>query len=270
MPKLKLLSLLPLFLLFIACQKKPYSVPKNDQQKEWDFLMAKSIAAFLNDMPKNSSYQIKDNIAISGTVIANDKSGNFYRQIIIDDGTAAISLLLDANSLYNDFQIGRKVYLKCKGLFSGYYYKMPQIGYAVQGNGNLVGIPFLLWEQYLLSTELQAVPKAIEVQLEEVASVRNELLGRLIQLNEVQFADTSTLKTYAVAPELSSASIQKISDCKGNSIALRTSSYASFGAQTIPTGKGSIQAIYSVYNNTVQLILRDTSDIDFSQKRCIP
>ncbi|MEI2750497.1 MAG: DUF5689 domain-containing protein [Ferruginibacter sp.] len=59
---------------------------------------------------------ITDDVIISGVVVANDKSGNFYKQLFIQDSTGAMQLLLDANSLYVTYPVGRKVYIKCKGL----------------------------------------------------------------------------------------------------------------------------------------------------------
>lgn len=44
---------------------------------------------------------ISTDIIIAGTVVANDKSGNLYKELYIQDATGGINLLLDANGLYN-------------------------------------------------------------------------------------------------------------------------------------------------------------------------
>src|SRR5687767_239446 len=40
------------------------------------------------------------NVIIEGIVVANDKSGNLYKEIYIQDSTGGINILLDANSVY--------------------------------------------------------------------------------------------------------------------------------------------------------------------------
>ncbi|HRO17130.1 MAG TPA: DUF5689 domain-containing protein, partial [Ferruginibacter sp.] len=60
---------------------------------------------------------ITQDIVISGIVTANDKSGNFYKQLFIQDTTGAIQVLLNATNLYTTYPVGRRVYIKCNGLY---------------------------------------------------------------------------------------------------------------------------------------------------------
>lgn len=86
---------------------------------------------------------INDDIVIAGRVISSDKSGNFYKQIFIQDETGGIEIKLGKNSLYNEYKPGQMVYVKVgpgektSGLtLASYGYKagdkygngMPQIG----------------------------------------------------------------------------------------------------------------------------------------------
>src|SRR5688500_7260470 len=59
---------------------------------------------------------INTDIIIEGIVVANDKSGNLYKEIYIQDATGGLNILLDANSLYTSFPVGRKVFIKANGL----------------------------------------------------------------------------------------------------------------------------------------------------------
>ena len=103
--------------LNIACVQKKFDTPTKNNTKDFNFSIYKTIAELRASMGTSGFREIKENIIISGEVIADDRTGNFYRQIIIDDGTAAIPLLLDASNLYNDFGVGRKIYVRCKGLY---------------------------------------------------------------------------------------------------------------------------------------------------------
>src|SRR3954469_8970947 len=59
---------------------------------------------------------ITSDIIISGIVVANDKSGNLYKQIFIQDTTGAMQILIEASSVYGNYPVGRRVFVKCKGL----------------------------------------------------------------------------------------------------------------------------------------------------------
>jgi hypothetical protein len=49
---------------------------------------------------------------------------------------------------------------------------------------------------------------------------------------------------------------------------MRTSGYASFAGVRVPQGNGTATAIYTVFNTTKQLIVRDTTDLDMKGPRC--
>src|SRR6476660_7602474 len=59
---------------------------------------------------------ISSDIIISGIVTANDKSGNLYKQFFIQDTTGAMQVMVEASSLYGTFPVGRRVFIRCKGL----------------------------------------------------------------------------------------------------------------------------------------------------------
>src|SRR5689334_3372972 len=68
---------------------------------------------------------INSDIVIAGVVIADDVSGNFYKTMIIQDSTAGIAVQLDVSNFATIYPIGRKIFIKCKGLYV-----------ANDGNGN--------------------------------------------------------------------------------------------------------------------------------------
>jgi hypothetical protein len=267
---MKRLYLFAFFLLIIcntACVQTKFKEPQNKNSNDLEFATAKSIAELRASMGVAGAKLITENIVINGQVIANDRTGNFYKQIIIDDGTAAIPILLDAYNLYSNYPIGTKLYVKCKGLYTNFYYKLPQLSFLPDSRGVSTPIPFHLWSQYLLkSTNLGSI-KPIEVSIVDAMKVKPELLNRLVAVVDVQIQDT-LVKEFALHPDLSSATNIKLMDCDSNTIALRTSGYSNFRNVRPRTGRGKITAIYTVFNNTPQLVLRDTSDFEMDQPRC--
>src|SRR5690606_31796116 len=54
----------------------------------------------------------------------------------------------------------------------------------------------------------------------------------------------------------------------GEGLVVRTSNYAKFQPATIAGGSGVIVGLYTRYNNTAQLVIRDTTDVHFGPVRC--
>jgi hypothetical protein len=62
-----------------------------------------------------------------------------------------------------------------------------------------------------------------------------------------------------------------VQGCTGgtsNRLTLRTSNFASFANLPVAQGNGSVTGIYSLFNSTKQLTIRDTTDVAFNGVRC--
>lgn len=249
-----------------ACVRKTFKplVPPADTTQLWQTIRI----ADLKEIASGSGTRpIARALVFRGVVVAHDKSGNLYKQIIVDDGTAAIPVLLDAYNLYADFPLGRELQVYCRDLTPALSARLPQLGYRVDSQGNLLPIPAGLISSFIKKGTVGPVPQPVRVMLREVRKALPELYSRVVLLDSVSFADTTLLR-YAEAPNLSSATNVYLRDCDSNLILLRTSAFADFAAIRPPSGSGQIRAIYSVYNATPQLLLMDTGDIRFHQKRC--
>ena len=64
---------------------------------------------------------INDDVIIEGVVSCDDRSGNYYQQIAMQDGSGGILLRIAGGNHYTNYPVGRKIYVKCKGLFLGQY-----------------------------------------------------------------------------------------------------------------------------------------------------
>jgi len=212
--------------------------------------------------------QITVDKTIGGVVIADDRSGQFYKTIVIQDETGGISVSLDAYDLYTSFPVGRMVYIKVKDLYLGDYNKLIELGGGVDNSGStprLASIPSVLINQYLTKGSLDNVitPKVVTVD-----ELNDSYQNTLIQLDDYEFAVSDTSKTFA-KPDLSSSAVNfTLEGCSDKAIILRNSSYADFAGYSVPNGNGSIIAIYTVFGTTKQLNIRDTSDVKFYNARC--
>ena len=213
--------------------------------------------------------QITEDKTIGGIVIADDRSGQFYKTIVIQDETAGISIKLDAYDLYTSYPVGRKVYIKVKDLFLGDNNKLIELGGGIDNSGfspRLDDIPSALIDEHLIKGTVDNVVTPKLIQVEELDNYADQ--NTLIQLDNYEFAGTDTAKTFA-KPDLSSSAVNfTLQSCSGKPIVLRNSSYADFAGYNVPNGNGTITAVFTVFGSTQQLYVRDSADVKFYNNRC--
>ncbi len=202
---------------------------------------------------------------IEGIVVANDSSGNFYKQIIIEDSTAGIAIDIDDYNLYTSYPVGRNVFVKLNGLILYDDSKLIEIGASKDVNNNINPIAAPLKDKYVIkgATNAPLVPKVLDV-----SDLNDSYQNMLIQLTNMEFAEADTSKTYADTSASKNTVNFTLKNCSGKSITLRTSGYAGFAGVNIPNGNGSITCIYSIYNASKQILIRDTGDVQFNNTRC--
>ena len=200
---------------------------------------------------------INTDMIIAGTVIANDKSGNLYKNIYIQDATGALQLMLDANGLFNQFPVGRKVFVKVKGLCLSDYNNMIQLGIraVVSGTPSIQAIASNIIGQYVIGGSVNNPVTTKPVTLAQLnTDMQDPLLGTLIELTDFEFSDTT--KTYSDTSSYRNDLNLTIKNCDGLNIIIRTSGYANFAGVKVPGGNGKITALYTVFRTTRQLVLR--------------
>jgi hypothetical protein len=211
---------------------------------------------------------IVDDYIIEGVVVADDRKDNFYKSIVVEDSTGGITIRMDANGLYTDYPVGRKVAIKLRNLWMSDYARMIQLGAGIDQSNQafleLAPIPVPLFDRYIVKKELNNVFAAKHVRLDEL---HDSLQSRLITIDNLEFAIADTGKTYADAVNKLSVNAT-VKSCAGGSTYIRTSGFANFAAAKIPRGNGSITAIYTVFRSEKQLLIRDTSDVQLNGLRC--
>lgn len=214
---------------------------------------------------------IDQDIIVSGIVVANDKSGNFYKQLFIQDTTGAIQLLVDATNVYTSFPVGRRAYIKAKGLTLSDYNGTMQLGVKSIQNGvpSLEGIPSAVLNNYLIGGSLDNPVTPIPVTYSNLdTSMQSKYINALVKLSGYEFTDADKDKTYSDTSAYKRTTNLNIKNCTGSSLILRTSAYANFAGVNVPNGNGDITFIYTIFGPTRQLVIRDTTDVQFYGLRC--
>lgn len=217
---------------------------------------------------------IATDVIISGIVTADDKSGNFYKTMVIQDETAAIAIRLDVSDYYTKYPIGRRVFVKCRGLILGDYNNLIQLGGFIDNSDpvqpSVEPIPYSLVDRYIFAgvTGLSVAPKSVSIgQVTANADSLRKYQNMLIRFDGVEFISSDTAKTYADMVNQQSAN-RKIKDCGSGQIDIRTSNYSNFGGENIPNGNGSLVSIFSVFGSSPQLLIRDLNDVQMDTARC--
>lgn len=269
MKKIINLSLLTLAIIALlsSCKRK-YDVPP----KKTDVPCSGSITidsiygrykAYYYDCPNcgqngtpSKLYKFPNDLCLTATVTADEKSGNIYKTVYIKDATGTMQLkLLNAGGL----AVGDLIKINLNGVLLDDYAKMVQLD-SVDIEKKVTKI----------SSGLVFTPsKATFNQINAVNSIGLSVLqGAVVTLDSVEFNVGSKNVPYADA--VNKVSVDRtIVNYAGQSLTVRTSGYAYFASNLIPCGKlGKITAVVSQYGTTIQLIIRDIAEVQIGGGNC--
>jgi len=252
-------------LLFTACDQREFDMPPLNEPVYSD-TATMTIAAFKAKYASVTVTQITDDDVISGIIVANDVSGNFYKELTIMDSTAGIKVSVNQGDLYVDFRLGQRIFIECKDLYVGKYGGYMQVGGLYNS-----GIGQMTWETAQAHIFKDGWPDPDNerltpeiITLDVVAAEAN--LGKLITLENVYFTTGGTEVCAAAASDGSTQTLSKTlasTDYSGKTITVRLSSASDFANKTLPAGNGNLTGILSVYNSTYQFTPRDSMDFAF-------
>lgn len=206
--------------------------------------------------------------ALKGIITASDKKdGNLYKEAYIQDASGGLRLTFNSTSgLY----IGDSVIVRLKGLYISDYGDFVQIGSIPytddSGNTRLKGMD--MDETVLkLSVNNPTVPDIVTI-----AQVKSSAwLGKLVTINNVQFADDAVGLSYAdFAADPPASANRYLMDCSKNRIIVRTSGYASFASTPVSDLNGSITGIVTIFSSDYQIVIRDFNEVRLTNERCTP
>ena len=271
MKKVRLLKIIILCMLFSACIKdSDFSTPTVECVEP--VITVTNTIQQVKEMYKfGGSTIIETDVVIEGYVVSSDESGNIYKTISIQDKpenpTAAIKIAIDQTDLYTKYNVGRKIFVKLKGLAVGYSFGSFQIGKA--SGRELDRIASTEVDNYIVRSceVVEITPKIINIE-----DLNETMLEMLIKIENVQLNTKELGMTYGNLDN--TLTVDRLlngfnSNCDlAGDIILRNSGYSDFKNELLPEGKGSITAIFSNYYEDFQLYIRDTDDVNLTEDRC--
>ncbi|MCB9330102.1 MAG: hypothetical protein H6574_03390 [Lewinellaceae bacterium] len=264
-----LFALVALFLTagITACVKKDFDEPPTGGDPV-DVTPNTTIAALkaLHVTPGGFD-KITDDLIIEGVVVMDDRSGNYYKTLVIQDATGGIEVKFNDAAQYNQFPVGRTMYIYCQDLILTDYNNLIQLtGSTVEQGGQVddVGLTEVQVRKKVVKGKVGAAPAPAVLTIDQL---KTSHISTLIKLENVQFGAADANKTYA-DPVTQYSLNRTIEDCGKDQIILRSSGFADFAGALTPTGNGSITGVLGVFGNTLQLFIRDLTDINMTGDRC--
>ncbi|HOW20042.1 MAG TPA: DUF5689 domain-containing protein [Tenuifilaceae bacterium] len=202
--------------------------------------------------------KITQDLVVEAVVLANDKSGNIYKSLFIEDESGAIEFKIDVYDLFVDFPVGTKIAISCKDMYVGKYGGVVQLGGVYNDAIGMISANEFYQKVFVVGSGFEVTP--IPVNINELTA---DLVGKLVTISDVQYIDSELGKTYAE----SSITNRHVEDALGRTAIVRTSNYADFAGIILPSKRGSITAVLSKYYNDYQLYIRDLSDVWMTQPR---
>ena len=203
---------------------------------------------------------------ISGRVISESASGNIYNSIVIQqkDGPA-LNISVRTNKLEKSYPFGQEVIIDVTGQKIGGYNGLMQLGSEGVYNG-APSMTFMESADFEAICQLNGAPDAaavdtLAITLDQIADKSKANLikyqSQLVRIDGLTFDDPG--QPFAGAQNTN----RYAKDAAGRSINVRTSAYASFKDDLVPSGTGAVVGILSYYGSDWQLLLNDISGIMF-------
>lgn len=236
----------------------------------------------------NDTTMIREDVQIKVIVTGNDIEGNIYNEVAVKDETGAILICIAQGGLYGYLPVGKEILVDLKGLHIGLYGNQPQIGVAYT---NASGKTFPsrmnrnIWQKHFKYVDAgfthEVAPEEFDVtRMQDVEYVK-ACRGKLMTVKGVTMAEADGVKVWASDAEKDagngvsrSIAVNGKVPMSGNyaSFVVRSSTYADFAAQVMPTGKINLTGIFTVYANnpknygyTWQILLRQGTDVEIAE-----
>ena len=287
--KISIISFITLF-VFSCVQDDDYSVPQSvgleENQKLVELLNEiengsadlMTISEVKNLFVNGEVNEIESNLVVKGYVSSSDFTGNFYKEFYMQDEienpTAGIKVSINQVDSYNQFNVGREVYIKLQGLYVGETNSGDGV-IAIGSGGNaavdeISEISENRASDCVLrsSNSFSLVPLALNL-----SDINDSHIGIYVSALSAQFSPGLDGLTY-VDPDEDYDTQRDLESCvDSGTLKLETSAFSNFNDSMLPTeGSGTITGIITrdYFGDNRVMMLNTKDDVNFDSSRCDP
>ena len=276
-------------ILVVSCQQEdvfdiPYSLGAEENQMLITILSEVesgtkemiSITQLKDLSVSGEAVEITSDLVMKGYVTSSDATGNFYKEIYIQDDptspTDGVRLLIDFSDSYNMFNIGREIYISLKGFYIGEYRTgdgVVSIGEYDAGQNRISNIREAIVKKNILRSSTISDLTPLKVKFSEISDSH---IGIMVEISDVNVVSSQVGKPF-VDPNDSYDTQRNLEACEGfgkTSFILETSAFANFKQNPLPAGTGTISGIVSkTYNgDNLVLMLNSIDDVNLTGEAC--
>lgn len=217
----------------------------------------------------DKTVHIQEDWIVEGYVVSSDRAGNFFGTLYIQDSPSnpagGLQLEIDLRDAHLFYEEGSRILIKAKGLYLGKSNGMYTMGSAFNVFGNLsVGrLPAINVKQHFIAPCTAGV--VLEPLPITLVDLTDSMLGTLVRFEDVEIADDEVGLPYALKEE---ETIRTLINCKDEELQLVNSGYSDFQSTPLPHGNGTVIGVLVKDNKDYQLVVRDTTDLQFTGVRC--
>ncbi|MEO6346451.1 MAG: DUF5689 domain-containing protein [Aquaticitalea sp.] len=224
---------------------------------------------------------IETSIAVKGYISSSDRTGNFFKEIYLQDApenpTAGIKIILNQVDTYNQYNFGREVYIKLTGLYVGEERVgtgVIAIGGSTQTNQFGTTVKKMTENQRATSMFRSENTATIIPKTLTFSQVNASDIGLYVQFEGVEFADNLIGLQY-FDPIQDFDTSRNLQSCGGigySTFNLETSSFASFKDVFLPTGNGTVSGVITKTfdGRSLVLALNEVNELNLTGPRCTP
>lgn len=225
------------------------------------------VSTFITSCAAAEAVAITQSYSITGVITTSDSTSNFYKSFIVDDGTAAIEVMCGFYDVYTNYKKGYLATIDTKGLTLGVTdYGVYQLGY---GSSDVYDVEYFghraIAEDYITVTGSHSMP--FPVTTKTIAEISRSDIARTIKIEGLKLVDQSQTVYWAPSnySDYVSEGTVEFEDASGNTIRVKTSGYASFADEAVPTSTLDITGILfwdsALSENGYYLKINDTESL---------
>ncbi len=209
---------------------------------------------------------------LSGYVISSDASGNFYKELYIQDDyrnpQRGLRFLLDQTALHTFSPPGTKVFILLNGLGAGVHQGVLSLG-SYEADG-VAALQRPLIKRHLKRSVIQETISPLKM---DINNITPDFRALWVTLEDVQFSKSELGRTYSAETFDDFDGERWLVNCSDfRSIILSTSVFSMFKSVLVDSLKGSVTGVLTrdFFNEKNLIEINSPENISFNEARCDP
>lgn len=206
--------------------------------------------AWLKAQSRGSVTPIGSVLYCEGVVTANDAYGELYRRVVVEDATAALTIVIERNNLYRHYPIGSTLRIDCNGLSLCDYGGKIELGTGIGTEGYTSGLNDEEAVRHLALLAATTHPAPLRLQFGEVTT---DHIDRFVRFDGVRFVESGTWCDRDPLTGEPTTTERTILDAAGNRFVVRTLGSAHYAEEPLPEGNGSLCGVIDYFGGRFTL-----------------